>query len=102
LAAIGDGLVHAHYKSAEPITSTSGKVGDAVASGTGHVVSSLIGLPFLVIGFALAAIAVVFVLARLTKGLKFGALFFSAFSLLLSIWSFSLVITAFSLLKAHS
>lgn len=97
----GSLLVHANFHSKQPLTTTSEKVGDTVAAGTGHVVSSLISVPFLAVGIALAIIAAVFVLARLGKHLKAGGLVFSVVSILLGIWSFSVAVNAFSLLKAR-
>ncbi|MFA5003836.1 MAG: hypothetical protein WC498_00990 [Candidatus Saccharimonadales bacterium] len=101
LSAIGSGLVHAHFNGTKPATTTVEKAGGAVANGTVHVVSTLVAMPFLVVGFALAVFAVILVVVRLRKKLKAGGLLFSVVSLLLSIWSFGLVIGAFSLIKAH-
>ena len=95
---IGTGLVHAHFK---PAPATTSKVANQVAAGTGHVVGSLISIPFLTVGIALAIIAALFVLIRLGKRLGIGGIIFSIISLLICIWSFSLAVDAFRLLKAH-
>jgi hypothetical protein len=99
LAAIGSGLIHADYRSKEPLNTTAEKAGDAVASGTVHVFSSLIGVPFLAIGIFLSILAVVFVVLRLAK-VKGGGLFFSVLWILISVWAFKIAVGAFQVISA--
>ena len=94
-------LVHLNFHSKQPLTDTSQKVGDAVGSTTGHVLGSIVAVPFLCIGIALAIAAALFILRRLGK-VKAGGLFASIIWLLVSIWAFSLAVSAFHLLKAHA
>lgn len=100
LSAIGYGLIHADYKTKQPLNGTAEKVADKAASGTAHVFSSLIGVPFLVVGIVLSILAVIFVVIRLGK-VKAGGLLFSIVWILISVWAFRIAIAAFSVIKAH-
>lgn len=100
LSAIGYGLIHADYKTKQPLNGTAEKVADKAASGTAHVFSSLIGVPFLCLGIFLALLAVVFVIMRLGKA-KAGGLVFSVIWILVSVWALKIAIAAFSVIKAH-
>lgn len=100
LSAIGYGLIHADYKTKQPLNGTAEKVADKAASGTAHVFSSLIGVPFLVVGIVLSILAVIFVVIRLGK-VKGGGLLFSVVWILISVWAFRIAIAAFSVIKAH-
>jgi hypothetical protein len=99
LSAIGSGLIHADYRSKQPLTNTAEKVDDAVASGTLHVFSSLLGVPFLVIGIVLGLVAIVFVVLRLRK-VKIGGLVFSVIWVVISVWALKVAIAAFNVIKA--
>lgn len=100
LAAIGYGLIHADYKTKEPLNGTAEKAGDVVASGTAHVVSSIIGVPFLVGGICLGLLAILFVIIRLRK-VKVGGLLFSVLWVIVAAWAIKIAIAAFSVIKAH-
>jgi hypothetical protein len=100
VSAIGYGLVHADYSTKEPLNGTAEKAADKVASGTAHVYSSLIGVPFLVIGIFLGLLAILFVIIRLRK-VKTVGLVFSVVWILLSAWAIKIAIAAFSVIKAH-
>lgn len=100
LAAIGSGLIHADYRTKEPLSTTAEKAGDAVASGTLHVFSSLIGVPFLAIGIFLGLLAIIFVVLRLRK-VQTGGLLFSVLWLALSAWAIKIAIAAFQVISAN-
>ena len=100
LSAIGYGLIHADYTTKEPLNGTAEKVADKAASGTAHVFSSLIGVPFLCIGIFLGLIAVIMTVIRLRK-VKAGGLVFSLIWILISAWAIKIAIAAFSVIKAH-
>jgi len=94
-------LVHANFHSKQTLTTTSQKVGDAVGSATGHVLASIVAVPFLLVGMVLAVIGAVFVIRRFSK-VKAGGLLMSVLWLALCIWGFWLAVSAFHLLKAHA
>jgi hypothetical protein len=100
LSGIGYGLIHADYSSREPLNGTAEQVGDKVASGTVHVFSSLIGVPFLAVSIFLGILAIIFVIIRLTK-VKGTGLVFSILWILLSAWAIKIAIASFSIIKAH-
>jgi hypothetical protein len=100
LAAIGSGLIHADYRTKEPLNGTAEKAADAAASGTVHVFSSLIGVPFLVVGILLGILAIVFAVLRFKK-VKAGGLVFSVIWVLISVWAIKIAIAAFDVIKAH-
>jgi hypothetical protein len=100
LSAIGYGLIHADYSTKEPLNGTAEKAADKVASGTVHVYSSLIGVPFLVVGIFLGLLAIVFIVFRLRK-IKTAGLMFSIVWFFVSVWAIKIAIAAFSVIKAH-
>jgi hypothetical protein len=100
LSAIGYGLIHADYKTKKPLNGAGEKAADAVASGTAHVYSSLIGVPFLCVGIVLGLIAVLLTLLRIRK-VKAAGLVFSVVWILISVWAIKIAIAAFSVIKAH-
>lgn len=100
LAAIGYGLIHADYSTKEPLNGTAEKAADKVASGTAHVFSTFIGVPFLAVGIFLSILAVVFIVTRLRK-VKAGGLVFSIIWILISVWAFKIAIAAFDVIRAH-
>ena len=100
LAGIGSLLIHADYRSDQPLTSTAEKVDDAVASGTLHVFSVFVGVPFLVGGIVLGILAIIFTLIRLRKARSAG-LVLSVVWLILAAWALQLSIAAFDTIKAH-
>ena len=100
VSAIGYGLIHANYKTKEPLTTTSQKVGDTVAAGTAHVYSSLIGVPFITLGIFLGLLAILFTVIRLRK-VKTGGLVFSVIWVLIAIWAIRLAIVSFQVIRAH-
>lgn len=100
LSAIGYGLIHADYKTKKPLNGAGEKAADAVASGTGHVFSTFIGVPFLAVGIFLGLLAIVLVIVKLRK-VKAGGLVFSILWILISIWAIKIATAAFSVIKAH-
>ena len=100
LSAIGYGLIHADYKTKEPLNGAAEKAADAAASGTAHVFSSLIGVPFLAFGIFIALIAIIFIVIRLRKT-KTGGLVFSIIWILIAFWAIKIAVAAFSVIKAH-
>lgn len=99
-AAIGSGLIHSKYKADKPVTTAAEKIGDQVASGTWHMLASLLGVPFLVGGIALALLAALFIVLRLRKVNVVGGAF-SVVWLLICAWAVKLAVAAFQLIKAH-
>jgi hypothetical protein len=93
-------LIHADYKTRQPLNGTAEKVADKAASGTAHIFSSLIGVPFLCVGIFLGLLAIVFAIVRLRK-VKTGGLVFSVIWVLISIGAIKIAIAAFSVIKAH-
>lgn len=100
LSGIGYGLIHADYRTKEPLNGTAEKAADTVASGTAHVYSSLIGVPFLVGGIFFGLLAIVFVVIRLRK-VKSSGLLFSLIWIFLAVWAIKIAIVAFDVIKAH-
>jgi hypothetical protein len=100
LSSTGYGLIHADYKTRQPLNGTAEKVADKAASGTAHIFSSLIGVPFLCVGIFLGLLAIVFAIVRLRK-VKTGGLVFSVIWVLISIWAIKIAIAAFNVIKAH-
>jgi hypothetical protein len=99
-AGIGYGLVHANLKTG-PAPDAASKVAADVATGTVEGMAKLISMPFLVVGFVLAGLAIVFTVFRMTK-VRAGGLAFSLIWLIIGAWTIKIVIATFSLLKAHS
>ncbi len=100
LSGIGYGLIHADYSTKEPLNGTAEKAADKVASGTAHIYSSLIGVPFLAFGIFIALLAILFTLIRLRK-VKAGGLVFSVIWIVVAIWAIKIATAAFSVIKAH-
>ena len=100
LSAIGNGLVHARYKSPTEVKTISEKAGEVVADGTTRTLGVIFGVPCLVGGMTLAGIAIIFTLVRLRR-VKASGFIVSALWIALSIWAIMIAIGAFSLIKAH-
>lgn len=94
-AAIGSALIKSKYQG-EGVTNTADKAGEAVASGAWAALSTILGMPLILAGMGLAVIAIVLTVIKLRK-VKARSWFTSAIWILISIWSLSLAINAFSL-----
>lgn len=98
---IGHLLIHAKYTPTGPTTgSVENEVGHAVATGTTSVLGALLEMPFLVGGIVLAFVSVIFIVLRITK-LRIGGYVVSVAAVALVIWSVSIALAAFELIKAH-
>lgn len=99
-SAVGGFMIRAKYTPTGPTTgSVENEVGHAVATGTTTVLGALLGMPFLVGGITLALISAVFIILRITK-IRVGGFIFSAVAVALLIWSVSIALGAFELIKA--
>ena len=102
LAEVGWGLVNAQFKPTGTSSSqTANQIATKASEATGHIVASLIGLPFLVIGFTLGIVAILLVLISLRNGIRTKNAIVSTIAIALSTWGFYLIIGAFAVLKAH-
>lgn len=97
---IGSFLINAKYTPTGPTTgSVENEVGHAVATGTTTVLGAVLGMPFLVGGITLALISAIFIVLRITK-IRVGGFIFSAVAVALLVWSVSIALGAFELIKA--
>ena len=97
---IGNLLIRAKYTPTGPTTgSVENEVGHAVATGTTAALGAVLGVPFLVGGFMLAFISIIFILLRVRK-IRVGGFIFSAIAVAIVVWSVSAAIGAFELIKA--
>jgi hypothetical protein len=99
-SAIGNAFIRAKYKPTGGNTTVNEKVGNAVAGGTTHLLGIIFGVPLLIGGITLAIISVIFTLIRLKK-VRVGGLILTILIILLAIWSFSIAIGAFDLIRAR-
>lgn len=102
LSGIGNLLIVADPKTAPSPTASDleNQVGQAVADGTMNTLGTLFAVPLLVGGFVLGFFAVLFILWRLRKVRVVGAIL-SIVAVLLVVWSYSIAINAFDLIKAN-
>lgn len=101
LSGIGNLLIVAEPNTQPSPTASEveNQVGQAVADGTLNTLGTLFAVPLLVGAFVVGFVAVVFILLRLRKVRVIGAIF-SIIALLLVVWSYSIAINAFDLIKA--
>ena len=101
LSGIGNFLITAEPNTQPSPTASQveNQVGQAVADGTLNTLGTLFAVPLLVGGFVFGFIAIVFILLRLRKVRVIGAIF-SIIAILLVVWSYSIAINAFDLIKA--
>ncbi len=96
---VGSFLINVRYDSATANNSTAEQVGDKAASGLLHVVSVLMGVPFLIAGIILAGVAILMTIAKLRK-VKVTGVIISALWLGLSVWAVKIALVAFDLIRA--
>lgn len=101
LSGLGNFLITMKYTPTGPTTgSVESEVGHAVGTGTTAVLGALLGVPFLVGGLVIAGVSILFILFRLRK-VRIAGLLLSIVAVLLVIWSVSIVLGAFELIKAQ-
>lgn len=92
--------IHAKYSPTGPTTgSVEAEVGHAVATGTTSILGALLGVPFLVGALVLGALSLVFLAIRAPK-LRVAGIIFSALAVAIVVWSVSMALGNFELIKA--
>jgi len=92
--------INAKYTPTGPTTgSFEAEAGHAVATGTTSVLGALFGLPFLVGAIGLGLLSLVFITIRIPK-LRVAGFIFSAIAVALVVWSISMALGNFELIKA--
>jgi len=99
VAAIGSALVNSKYKSPEPVTTAAEKAGEAVASGTWRVLTTIFSIPLIVAAVGLALLAIVLTVIRLGK-VKAAGWILSILWIVLSIWAIKIAYAALMVVKA--
>lgn len=92
--------INAKYSPTGPTTgSVEAETGHAIATGTTSALGAIFGLPFLVGAIGLGLLSLVFIAMRIPK-LRAGGFIFSAVAVALVIWSISMALGNFELIKA--
>lgn len=93
-------LLHMKYTPTGPTTgSIDREVGHAVATGTTSVVGALLGVPFLVGGIVLGALAILFIALRVPK-LRASGYILSIIFVAVAVWAIATGIAGFDYIKA--